>query len=102
VFDQSRREIARVHGGKESAAPLGAEDFRSVTIAAGHSAHETETIELPASKLKHGRQYAVRGEIFGQTAEAAFTVVAPPPKGEARTKPAKSGGSAKRKTGKKR
>lgn len=78
VLDENHREVLReVHRPLAKTHPPkpGVETFRSVTVAAGHGEHETETLVLDAPKLKNGHTYTVRAEIFGQIAEAEFVAV---------------------------
>lgn len=79
LLDQKHREIAREKGRrtKGSAKKSKLHPAEGLTIAAGHSAHETEKLKFDAAKLKSGQVYTVRSEIWGQIAEATFTVVRP-------------------------
>jgi hypothetical protein len=76
VLDERQREILREmvkRPGRDL--PKGVQPVRSLTIAAGHSEHETETLVLSAAKMKSGGTYTVRAEIFGQIAEAEFVAI---------------------------
>ena len=76
VLDERHREILREmvkRPGRDL--PKGVQPVRSLTIAAGHSEHETETLLLNAAKMKSGGTYTVRAEIFGQITEAEFVAI---------------------------
>jgi len=73
VLDERHREVQREKPEKPPSSDI--EHFRTITIAAGHSDHETETLVLQGKKLKNGGTYTVRAEIFGQIAEAEFVAV---------------------------
>lgn len=75
VLDERHREILREKPPKRGEKRKGVEEFRSLTVAGGHSEHETETLTLAAGKLKHGRTYVVRAEVWGQIAEAEFVAI---------------------------
>lgn len=94
VLDERHREILReaVKRPKREL-PKGVQQVRSLTIAAGHSEHETETLVLNAAKMKGGGTYTVRAEIFGQITEAEFVAIETVPLTPLR--PAKKAGKKK-------
>jgi hypothetical protein len=75
VLDERHREIYREKPEKPAPGPKGILGVCSLTLAAGHSEHETETLVLNAKKLKPGGTYTVRAEVWGQIAEAEFVAV---------------------------
>lgn len=83
VFDENGVEIDRERGtgkGGEKASdkPL---KFRSLTLTPDHECHETRTIRIDASSLLAGSSRCLlRGEIWGQSAEAEFHTVVRPAK----------------------
>jgi hypothetical protein len=80
VLDDEHREIVRERPPKSRKGRKGVETFRSLTIASGHSEHESEELELDAGKLRAGETYSVRAEIWGQVAEARFVAVETEPR----------------------
>lgn len=90
VLDERHREIYREKPQKPQPVPKGVLPICSLTLAAGHSDHETENLVLNAKKLKPGGTYTVRAEIWGQIAEAEFVAVEALPLTP--LKPASSGG----------
>lgn len=92
VLDENHREVQREKPEKPGKSDV--EHFRTITIAAGHTDHETETLVLQGKKLKNGGTYTVRAEIFGQIAEAEFVAVETVPM--AQLTPAKASGSKKK------
>lgn len=83
VFNDKGIEIDREQGAGKGAAetkdvPL---KYRSITIAAGHEFHQTRTIRVDAKSLLAGSQRCLlRGENWGQSAEAEFHTVVRPAK----------------------
>lgn len=79
ILDENNREIARGKAADPGGAgkSAGTEDFFSETIAAGLSIHDSHRVELPTQRLKDGRTYIIRSEVFGQSAEAEFVAVRP-------------------------
>jgi hypothetical protein len=77
MLDQNHREIWREQPRKRAASrkKTDVHPVRTQTIAAGHSTHETETLIFGATKLKDGRSYTLRHEIWGQVAETSFIAV---------------------------
>jgi hypothetical protein len=75
VLDERHKEIYREKPKKPEPGPKGVLNVHSLTLAGGHSDHETETLVLDAKKLKPGGTYTVRAEIWGQIAEAEFVAV---------------------------
>jgi hypothetical protein len=98
VLDENHREVQREKPEKTSKSDV--EQFRTITIAAGLSDHETETLVLNAKKLKNGGTYTVRAEIFGQIAEAEFVAVETVPLTP--LQPAKQATASKKAGGKKK
>lgn len=106
VFDEDGREIDRERGrGKGGEKPPDKPlKFRSLTLAPGQECHETRKVRIDAASLLEGpSRCLLRGEIWGQSAEAEFhTVVRPakltPAKKRARKKRAAKKSLAKRKT----
>lgn len=88
VFDEDGIEIDRERGGgkggqKEADKPL---KFRSLTLGPGQECHETRVIRIDtATLLAAPSRCLLRGEIWGQSAEAEFHTVVRP----AKLKPAK-------------
>ena len=77
MFDQNHREIWREQARKRATSrkKTDVHPMRTQTIAAGHSIHETETLSFDATRLKDGRTYILRHEIWGQVAETSFIAV---------------------------
>ncbi len=75
VLDENNREIAR--GGAIGAQAADSRQFLGKTIAAGLSAHDSHRLVLPTQRLKDGKTYTLRSEIFGQIAQTEFVVVRP-------------------------
>ncbi|MDX1545957.1 MAG: hypothetical protein R3247_03165 [Rhodothermales bacterium] len=85
VLDENHREILRKKEYQrrqktKAGAPLPA---RGHTLAAGHSTHESRTLSLDATKLKEGRVYTVRSELWGLVAEGTFVAVKASAEGKA-------------------
>ncbi len=77
MLDQNHREIWREQPRKRAASrkKTDVHPVRTQTIAAGHSTHETQTLCFGAARLKDGRSYTLRHEIWGQVAETSFIAV---------------------------
>ena len=91
VLDENHREVQRQRAAGAEGPPAGCEDFRSLSVQPGHPSHHTDVLTLAVKKLKAGKSYTVRGEIFGQVAEARFiTVEAPAEVAKAAKKEAKA------------
>lgn len=105
VLDERHREVLREKPQKEGKKLKGVEEFRGLTVAGGHSEHETETLVLDAKKLKHEQTYVVRAEIWGQIAEAEFVAIHTAPmvklRPAAKAPAKKAAGGAKKKAAKK-
>lgn len=99
ILDQNHREIWREQPRKRTASrkKTDVHPVHTQTIAAGHSAHETETLCFDATKLKGGRTYTLRHEIWGQVAEASFIAVCPTVASKKKATPVKKKKSAKAK-----
>lgn len=80
VLDDNHREVLRKKDYRRRQKTQEGERHpaRGHTLAAGHSAHETETLTLDPTKLKDGRVYTVRSELWGLVAEGTFAVVRAP------------------------
>lgn len=76
VLDERHREVLREAVKRpRRELPKDVQPVRSLTIAAGHSEHETEVLVLDAAKMKAGGTYTVRAEIYGQITEAEFVAI---------------------------
>ena len=104
ILDEDGREVARESAGKSKRPPKGRHPFVSTMVASNHSVRELETVDVPASKLKHGALYTLRHNHFGYIGEAQFIAVREPAKkkAKAKRKPAKKKAAAKRKPAKKK
>lgn len=86
VLELNQREVLRAVRSRKKAARGKYQEhpFQGLTVAAGHTAHQTETLTLDATRLEDGKTYTVRAQVWGQPAEASFVAVqgkaAPPRK----------------------
>ena len=55
VMDEDHREIHREKGAGKGGAGSKKDDFRSLTIASGHSSHEVLVFKLKANRLRSGQ-----------------------------------------------
>ncbi len=79
VLDENQREVQRdiVKPKRKAKVKKDMETFCSLTLAAGLANNESETLVLDTSKLKDGHTYAIRCEVWGQSAETRFVVAKP-------------------------
>jgi hypothetical protein len=107
VLDDEFREVQREAGrGRRVREGVGVDkgvhSYHTVRVCCGDGTHDTRTLVLDASKLRDGRSYTIRGEVYGHVAEARFIAIASaaPPRPRAKrstAKKAKKAAKAKKK-----
>lgn len=96
ILDAAGQEIAREAAGKPKKPRSGIHPFVTSMVPSNHSIREHETIQVAASKLKHGARYTVRHNHWGHIGEAEFIVVHEPARAKGKKK------TPKKKAGKKK